>query len=218
MCNNLQVDRSRGYNRAARKLLHIAGGLFALTLPLIPYWLALAAATSGVVLAYWLKPHNAWWLRYISKPADRNRGVITGLRGYTMVILLLVLLWPLMGLARGDAVRYIMFGWLALAWGDGLAGLVGPGPSVARTVPWSKQKTWWGMVGGYFGVVAAYYLSFLLPVAGVPTVSLAAAAGIGPVLAAVTALLESLDTELDDNWLVGLGAPLIAWGLHLTLG
>jgi hypothetical protein len=39
-----------------------------------------------------------------------------------------------------------------------------------------------------------------------------------PVIAAVVALLESLDTKVDDNYLVGIGAPLLACVLHLLVG
>ena len=207
------MDRGRGYYRWARKLLHIAGGAGALVLPYVPYWLAVVGACTAMVVALMLKPQHVWWLRIMSKPADRIRGVITGLRGYCMVVLILVLLWPMLDIYRGDAVRFVMFGWLALALGDGLAGLVGPGPAASYTVFWSRQKTWWGFIGCCAGVLAAFLACFSLPWDGSPALSATTALYLGAPVAVVTALLESLDTDYDDNYLVGFGAPLLALGL-----
>lgn len=227
MCDNAAVPLGEGYNRRARKALHIAGGLIALAVPRVPYWFGLLAAAGMVALSFWLRPHHAWWLRYISKPEDRIHNRITGLRGYALAVLLLVLLWPALNYAGLQAPRYVMLGWMALAFGDGLAGLVGPGPRVARTVPWNRYKTWWGLLGCFAGVLAGYALSFGLPYPCGAARSLAQLAASGPLLAALVALLESLDTralrrrlhvKLDDNYLVGLGAPLLAGLLHALAG
>jgi dolichol kinase len=211
------VDRGKGYNRTVRKLLHIAGGLPALSLPWLPYWVALAGALAALVFGYWLKPRHAWWLRYISKPADRNRNVITGLRGYTVAILLMVLAWPLLDLVSDEAVRFVMFGWLAMSFGDGLAGLVGPGPSVARTVPWNRHKTWWGLLGGIGGAWVAFIVCFATPLPGSPPHALFYLLEAGSPVAVITGLLESLDLPVDDNYVVGIGAPLAALLLALLL-
>lgn len=213
----LQIDRRLGYNRTARKLLHVIGGLPALALPWIPYWLALVAALAAMGFSLWLKPRHAWWLRYISKPADRNRNVITGLRGYCFAILLLVLAWPLLQPVTPEALRCVMFGWMAMSFGDGLAGLVGPGPSVARTVPWNRHKTWWGLLGGVAGSMLAFVVCFGLPLPGLPPLPPAALAGLGLMTAVVTGLLESLDLPVDDNYVVGIGAPLVALLLTMTV-
>jgi len=213
LCENSAVDRGRGYYRWARKLLHIFGGAGAFTLPFIPYWLALSGALGAMVVALLLKPHHVWWLRVMSKPADRIRGVITGLRGYCLAVLLLVLLWPLLEIYRPDAVRFVMIGWLALALGDGLAGLIGPGPSVSATVFWSKQKTWWGFFGCFVGTLAACLICLAPPWQGVPGLPLATAMAHGAIIAIITALLESSETNFDDNYLVGLAPPFMALGL-----
>jgi dolichol kinase len=197
--------------------LHIAGGGFAFAVPFVPYPVGLIAAVCATIVAYWLRPKHAWWLRYISKPIDRKRNVITGLRGYATVILLLVLLWPLLEKFGIQAQRYVMFGWLALAFGDGLAGLVGPGPSVARTVPWNRHKTWWGVIGCYIGVLAAHILSFGVPFPGLAPLPLVIQLECAWAIAAAVALLESLDINVDDNYTVGLGAPLLACIIHLLL-
>jgi dolichol kinase len=211
------VGRSVGYNRAARKLLHIAGGLPALAVPFVPYWAALAAGSLLMVTALLLRPRHAWWLRVLSKPADRVRGVITGLRGYCFVILLLLVLWRPLLLITADAERYVMLGWLTLSLGDGLAGLLGPGPKTGRTVPWNRRKTWWGLLGCFAGVLLAYGVCLAVPWSGVSALRSPAEWSVGLSVALLVALLESADTPLDDNYLVGLGAPLLAWALGVLV-
>jgi dolichol kinase len=222
--DNHGMGKGQGYNRAVRKLLHIAGGAPALALPYIPYWLALAAAAAALSLSLALKPTHSSWLRIISKPRDRIRGVITGLRGYASVVLALLILWGALLLAgssglittdTGSAVRYIMLGWLALGVGDGLAGLLGPGPSEGRTVPWSKSKTWWGAVGCFLGTLGAYVASFGLHFSIPGHDSLPQLVVFGVIVAVLTTLTESLDSPVDDNYLVGFGAPFFALILHL---
>jgi dolichol kinase len=227
VCDNSAVDRGKGYNRTARKLLHITGGLLAFAVPFVPYWFGLISALGALALSYLLRPRHAWWLRIISKPADRNRNVITGLRGYAWAVLALVLMWGVWLVLRRfgadgfwssiEPPRYVMFGWMALAFGDGLAGLVGPGPSVASTVPWNRHKTWWGLLGCFCGVALAHVISFGVPFAALEPLPLAVQLSTMPVIAAVVALLESLDIRIDDNYVVGIGAPLLACVLHLIV-
>jgi dolichol kinase len=200
------------YHRRERKLLHLAGGAFAFCLPFIPYWLALAGGCGAVLLAYWLKPSFSPWLNSICKPEDRASGHIGGLRGYATTLLILLVGWRLLEPSDPAALRYAMFGWTALAFGDGLAGLVGPGPRVAPTVPWNRHKTWWGFVGSVLGIALAFAGCFLLPLPGVPLPAT------GPQLAILLlplalagAIVESLSLPLDDNYVVGLSCPVLAW-------
>ena len=193
------------------------GALGAIALPFIPYYLALAGALIGVALSYVLKPRHHRWLELMSKPADREAQVITGFRGYMITLLLLILAWPLLGIWVEHAVFYVMFGWLALALGDGLAGMVGPSPGETPTVPWNKSKTWLGSLGCAIGVAIAYLGCFFWPhayVLGQPLIEL----GLGAlVLGVLIALVESLDLPIDDNMSVGLGAPLLALVFHALL-
>jgi dolichol kinase len=203
------------YNRRARKLLHLAGGFFAFCLPFIPYWAALAGGIGAVAASFWLKPDFTPWLNDICKPEDRARGTIGGLRGYAVTLLVLLLAWPLLRRIDPGAVRYVMFGWMALAFGDGLAGLLGPGPRVAATVPWNRNKTWWGVVGSFLGIALAYAACFLLPLDGPVAVPALRTLLLGLPVAVAGAVVESLDLPLDDNYVVGLSCPLLAWAaLH----
>jgi len=214
------VDRSKGYYRRGRKLMHMAGGLPALALatPWLPYGLWLGLAVVGLIAAYIVKPRHAWWLRAVCKPADRNRQVITGSRIYAWVVVLLLVLWKPMNAIHASGTFLVMFGWMALAFGDGLAGLLGPGPSVAKTVPWNRHKTWWGSVGCVIGTFAAGVLAYAIAQpdylvwASMPVLLLLLLG-----VSLLTSLFESFELKLDDNFLVGLIPPAVSLVLVLLL-
>lgn len=207
-----------GYNRILRKLLHISMGLPAVLVPFTPYWAILALAVCATIIAWYVKPHHTIWLSKIAKPSDLKKGRFTGFLGYALAILILVGLWPLFDAVGQPGARLVMLGWLALALGDGLAGLVGPGPGIAPTVPWCDRKTYLGLSGGFIGMFGAYLISFgfsfgLPGAQQLPTLLWA-----GIICAIPTAFLESLELKLDDNYIVGLGAPVIALAIHLVAG
>jgi dolichol kinase len=212
------VDRSRGYNRVLRKSLHITGGAFAFTLPYMPAWLFLAGAACITAAGYLLKPRMGRLIRQLSKPSDRRSGSMTGVRAYFATLVILAFIW--IGLARASVETpwvYAQFGWLSMALGDGLAGLVGPRPGRTRTVPWNKHKTWWGVLGCLIGVALAWALV-------VPALFIGAGVGLAPQLfaAALTvvsvALIESLRLKVDDNLMVGLGSAVALAISALTCG
>lgn len=152
-------------------------------------------------------------LRAITKPIDRKRGMISGVRGYFWTATLLSLLWPLMDnvFHLPETARYIAFGWLALTLGDGLAGILGPAPGKFNTVPWNRNKTWWGVWGCMLGALLGFVYAFgQLRVDGAPgTLGMASLALLGIICSALVAIAESADVPVDDNYVVGLGAPLI---------
>ncbi|MCC7479874.1 hypothetical protein IT575_15650 [bacterium] len=178
----------------------------------------------GAVLAYALRPNHAWWLRYITKPEDRKRGEISGVRSYFVSILGLVVLWLALDFigAQQDplkllGLRLCMFAWLSLALGDGLAGLVGPSPSRTRTVPWNKHKTWWGALGCLVGAAAAYAATMLLTsrVYAQDPVSLGSIL-LGSLVAGLfVAMAESRDSRIDDNYSVVFASALVMLLLQL---
>lgn len=203
------MDLSRGYNRVLRKLLHIGGGLLAFLLPHgpVPMWIAISAV--GVGLAFTLKPTHFKILRPLSKPRDRHEGRLTGARSYFGVLFLLGWIWLLLNeLGLPGAVGYVMFGWMAMAWGDGLAGLVGPSPRRTKTVPWNPNKTWWGFAGCILGVLLAWLASWRWMDAGALG---SAALLLGAAVSVASAFGESLRLRVDDNAVVGLGAPMLAF-------
>lgn len=208
------MHRGEGYNRVARKLLHITGSVFAFFVGVYPHWwFFLIFALAGLGLAYYLKPDHGF-LRAITKPVDRKLGMISGVRGYFWAATCLALMWPLWDdlLHIPHTPRYIAFGWLALTLGDGLAGLVGPKATKLTAVPWNQEKTWLGVLGCAVGALLGFVFAFgVMRIAGetsgldTPHLLL-----LGGICGVMVGLVESLRAPIDDNYTVGLGAPLIA--------
>lgn len=195
--NSSAVDTT--YSRRLRKTMHILAGFPAFMLPLIGYSLMVTGALAALVAAMLLQP-NSQWLRAMAKPEDFETRSINGVRHYFATILILVALFGL---------RYpelAMAGWLAMAWGDGAAGLVGPKEGLK--LAWSKRKTVAGFVSCWICVwLAADAAFFAAGATGTWT-----EAG-GQAFIAITALavafLESWKLPVDDNYSVGLGAAAL---------
>ncbi len=81
---------------------------------------------------------------------------------------------------------------------------------MARTVPWNRHKTWWGLVGGILGSLAAFWICFAIPLPQAMPFPLPAVLWIGAPVSVIVGVLESLDLPVDDNYVVGIGAPLAA--------
>ena len=209
----LRLDRGLGYNRVARKLLHITGCVFAFFVGVLQWWVFLLFALTGLALAYYLKPDHGF-LRSITKPVDRKLGMISGVRGYFWAATCLALLWPLLNevFHLPNTERYIAFGWLALTLGDGLAGLVGPKATKFTAVPWNLDKTWLGVVGCCVGALIGFVVAFgMLQIKGESAgLTLTSLLLLGSICGVLVGLVESLRAPIDDNYTVGLGAPLIA--------
>jgi dolichol kinase len=122
--------------------------------------------------------------------------------------------------------------WGALAFGDGLATLVGSqmgkGP-----LPWNRKKTVSGCVAYVCGATPAMAFLYVWTIPNLAesprmwsaeaTQSLLASPGIAEVIAisfltaAASALLESLETPIDDNLLAPLGGAVIMTALAYLL-
>lgn len=203
------VDRSRGYNRILRKALHISGGAFAFLLPHIPAWFFLAGAAASTLVGYLVKPRMTPLIRQLAKPADRNRGALTGVRAYFGALIVLGLLWIALEACRWRSPwLYAQFGWLSMALGDGLAGLVGPRPGRTRTVPWNRHKTWWGVVGCVLGVSLAWTFT-LGQLAASVNATWPLHLGVASTIIVVVSLIESVRLKIDDNITVGVSAALL---------
>src|SRR3954462_8604216 len=128
------------HSERARQWVHIGSGLFALLLRLLTSWQAAALAAFALAFNALALPRLGG--RRLYRPVDEARGFPLGILLYPLAVLLLVLLFP----ARLDIVAAA---WAILAFGDGVATLVGraasPGPasSAARTgqLPWNADKT-----------------------------------------------------------------------------
>jgi dolichol kinase len=209
VCDNRRVNQAEGYNRLARKLIHFGGGALALLLPFFPDWVIILGALLALTIGFWVRPSRSQWLLSVTKPEDRRASRIHGVRSYFITVLTMLLAGMLLE-RSGDphGMHYATFGWLALAWGDGLAGLLGPGPDRTATVPWNRRKTWLGVLGCVIGVFSAFLTAFNWP----PGEGLGLAPLLLPALicALVTAAGESCRFALDDNYVTGFTAFVMA--------
>jgi uncharacterized protein (TIGR00297 family) len=173
-----------------RKLVHIGAGGFAFLLRDLPWWGAAAMALFAFLHNWLVFPRYGGWLW---RDPERRTGRPLGILLYPLCVLGLVLVFP--GEDRWMAAAV----WGLLAFGDGMASLVGQlvaGPQL----PWNRDKTWAGLAAFAFfgavgsGVLAAWTLGLPVGMAVSPQLL-----GITAPAALLAALAESMPTSLDDN-------------------
>jgi uncharacterized protein (TIGR00297 family) len=173
-----------------RKSLHIALGLFIVTLKFLP-WSVAAAIAAAAAVGNWLVLH-----RLVGKRVARHeRGYDFGIVMYPIAVCLLIVLFR-------DRIEIAGAVWAILAFGDGFATLAGKairGPNL----PWNSDKTWSGFAAFIaFGFVGAEYAYRFL---GGKRPECVAAALIA------CAIVESMPLRIDDNLTVPLaGAAVMA--------
>ncbi|MEM8930689.1 MAG: TIGR00297 family protein [Acidobacteriota bacterium] len=188
----------------ARKIVHMGVGLIAFSVvflgPLYSALLALAA----VLMNVFVLPRAGGKLLW--RQAETERDFSLGIVLYPAAVLALILVfWNHLEIAAAV--------WGILAFGDGMASLVGMtvgGPKL----PWNARKTWSGTLAyTVFGTIGAatllwwtldrggepYWLPYLIVAAFVTAV--------------FSALIESQPIELDDNVSVPLLAGLMLLGM-----
>jgi uncharacterized protein (TIGR00297 family) len=173
-------------HEALRKALHIAFGLFALTLRFLP-WTVAAAVAAAAVIGNWLLLH-----RLVGKRVSRHeRGYDAGIVLYPLAVLVLIVVFR-------DRLAIAAAGWAIMAFGDGFATLAGKNIRGPR-LPWNGEKSWSGFLAFLaFGFVGAEFT--WLFVAGNPPLYVI---GITVILCAIA---ESLPLNVDDNLIV----PIVA--------
>jgi dolichol kinase len=197
-----------------RKLVHIGGGGFAFLLRDMEAWEAAAMALAACLFNWRVLPRIGG--KVLWRPADRDAGYSAGILLYPLAVLGLVLVFR-------NALWMAAAIWAIVAFGDGMASLVGSALR-APSWPWNPRKGIAGslafVVFGGFGAAVLIAWTSRLPLdlhAGHAPRTLALALS----LALVTALVESCPTTLDDNLTVPLvGAltlPLLAQADPLQL-
>ncbi|MCG6954847.1 MAG: DUF92 domain-containing protein [Gemmatimonadetes bacterium] len=191
-----------------RKVVHAAVGLCALLLRWVPPWIAWIGAAAAVLF-------NALFVHRVTggiflREHEREQGFSTGVVLYPAAVLgLLVVFFQQLELAAAA--------WGILAFGDAaatLAGLAVGGPAL----PWNPRKRWSGLVAFIVvGTVAAALLLQWTELGSSPWVS-GALRGSTIFLwtacmkaAGAAALVESLDTGWDDNFLLAAAAAAVLW-------
>ena len=187
---------------AGRKLLHMAVGAFALLLRFLTWPQAAGAALTAFLFNWQVLPRIGG--RALWRDHEHRAGSALGMLIYPLSVLGLVLLF------RGERWKAAAV-WALLAYGDGMAGLVGQALGGPR-LPWNPGKGWAGLLAFVlFGTLCATALAgFTLRL---PPAEWSAGWIFGPVLAAAlfAALAETVPTTLDDNLTVPLVGAAALW-------
>jgi uncharacterized protein (TIGR00297 family) len=188
------------HSEAARQIVHMAMGAFALLLRWLAWWQAIALAAGALLFNMFVLPRIGG---AIYRPGDRERG-LHGILHYPLAVLLLLAAFP----ARPDIAAAA---WGILAIGDGIATLAGRAIG-GRTWPWNRDKTLAGSAAFALGGAAAgVFLAWWCRPAVAPPPSLAFAIA-APIAAAIAAaLVETIPVRLDDNLSVAATAGGVLW-------
>ncbi len=165
-------------NEALRKSIHIAVGFLAITLKWLPWRIAAAIAALAAV-TNWLVLH-----RIVGKRVSRNaRGYDAGIVLYPLAVSALILIF-------NWHISLAAIAWVILAFGDGIATLVGR-PMPIAPLPWNHNKSWGGSLA--FVIVAGIAASGTAMFFGSPSIPVVV------VTVIIAAFVESLPLGLDDN-------------------
>ncbi len=192
-----------------RKSIHVAVGLGAFAVvflgPALSALLAFALLLFNVFVWPRLGGRRVW------RAADSRRGFAVGIVLYPLVLLALILIFW----SRLEVVAAV---WAILAFGDGMAAIVGRAAGGVRRLgarlPWNPEKSWAGSLAfwvfGALGAAVALWWTLAHQGREMAPGSLFVAAAL---TALVATLVESCPSKLDDNLTVSLSSAALLWGL-----
>jgi uncharacterized protein (TIGR00297 family) len=189
-----------------RKLLHMGVGGFAFLLRWLTWPQAAAMALAAFLFNWQVLPRIGG--RALWRDGERERGYTLGMLFYPLAVLGLILAFRL-ELWKAAAV------WGMLAFGDGMAALVGQAVGGPR-LPWNARKGWVGfgafVVCGTLGAAVLAGWTLRLPPATWTSAWIVGYVGVAVLFAA---LVESAPSTLDDNLTVplvgGIVMALVTW-------
>jgi uncharacterized protein (TIGR00297 family) len=190
------------FSETSRQVLHVTMGGFALVLRYLSWWEGAVLAAVAIAFNLYALPRIAGPRIY--RPGERARRYVSGVTLYPVSVLLLLLTFP-------DRRDIVAGAWGVLAFGDGMATIVGRRVGGPR-IPWNSEKSLAGSAAFVlFGGAAGSFLCWWCRPAIVPppywwfSVAL-------PVLAALAAAaVETIPIRLDDNVSVTATAAAVLW-------
>lgn len=214
-----------------RKVMHICMGGFALLLRWLTPWQAVLMAVAALVL-------NVFFLHRLTRqallrPGERASGISRGVIAYPAALLGVFLIFP----SRLELAAGV---WGLLAMGDSMATLCGLAVGGPR-LPWNRTKRWAGFVTFIvFGTMSSAFLirwtqlsrgaTALWPRIDVTWIGASFFPGGGVdggglgflvvscfAAAFVAAFAESIESSIDDNFLVPLSGALMLAGSTLII-
>lgn len=190
-----------------RKALHIGVGALALTLVFLGPLLSALLLSALLLFNLTLLPrYGARWL-WRQDEAFLSPGVVA----YPAVLLVLHLIF-------WHRVEIVASVWATLAFGDGMASIVGRSLGGPR-LPWNPKKTWAGTLAyGFFGALGGAVALGIALWQLERSPDLAYILALAVATAGVAAWVESLPLGLDDNITVPPFAALALLGLLESAG
>lgn len=191
----------------ARKLVHMAVGGIAFAVRPLGFGGAVICAVFAIVHNLFVFP--LYGGKRLWRAHESERGQALGIVLYPIAVLLLLLFFR-------NHLEVAAAAWGILAFGDGMASLVGMSLGRSNPLPWNPRKSWAGTLAYtlFGGAGAAVLLLWTAP----GRYALAFALAIAFATALFAALLESQPQGLDDNLGVPLVAGLALFCLTLTQG
>jgi len=176
-------------SEGARKLIHIAIGFFALTLRWLTTWQAAAVALFAFLFNWLILPRVGGKLI-----AREQHGTDRGILIYPLAVFALIVAFP----TRPEAAGAV---WAILAFGDGVATLVGRNIG-KRPLPWNPDKSVAGTLAFAEAGLPAAYLAWVFigshgPMMLHPFLALL-------IVVVACTIVESLQLNLEDNITVPL--------------
>lgn len=189
------------HGELARKVVHMAVGLVAFAVVFLGPALSAIAALGALLMNLFVLPRlggKALW-----RAEESARGMSIGIVLYPLSVLLLILaFWNRLEVAAAI--------WGILAFGDGMASVVGMAYG-RRPLAWNPRKTWAGTIAfaafGSLGAAVLLWWTVVHPFGdGGRPIDLGLVVIVAALTATFAAFLESLPQGLDDN----IGVPLVS--------
>lgn len=192
----------------ARKIVHMGVGLIAFAVVFLGPLLSAGAAVTALLMNLFVLPRIGGKALWRAEESARGRSI--GIVLYPLTVLLLILaFWSRLEVAAAI--------WGILAFGDGMASVVGMAYG-RRALAWNPRKTWAGTIAfavfGTLGAATLLWWTVVHPLgAGGRSIDLGFVILVAAITAIFAAFLESLPQGLDDNIGVPLVSGLVLFGL-----
>ncbi len=189
------------FSEDSRQIVHVTMGALALLLRYLTSWQAMVLAGGAVAFNLYALPRLAGTLY---RPGEVRRRLHSGIVLYPLAVVLLIAAFP-------DRRDIVAAAWGVLAFGDGMATLVGHRSSGAR-IPWNPEKSVAGSIAFILcGGAAGSFLCWWCRATAIPP-SYTWFSIWMPWLAAIGAAgVETIPIKLDDNISVPAFASAVLW-------
>lgn len=199
------MNRAGHSSEDSRQIVHVTMGSLALLLRYLTPWQATIVAGAAVAFNLFALPRLAGTLY---RPGEVRRRLSSGIVLYPVGVLLMIVTFP-------DRRDIVAAAWGVLAFGDGMATLVGRHVASPR-IPWNPEKSVAGscafvLCGGAAGALLCWWCRPVVIPPAYDWFSIWM-----PWLAAVAAAaVETIPIGLDDNLSVPATASIVLWWTSL---